>query len=35
VKIARTAWEDLKGIVRVRRNLWRGEYAGAGKEKNS
>jgi hypothetical protein len=34
VRIARTAWEDIKGIVRVRRNLWRGRYAGLGKEKD-
>jgi hypothetical protein len=34
VRIARTAWEDIKGIVRVRRNLWRGRYAGLRKEKD-
>jgi hypothetical protein len=31
VRIAR---EDIKGIVRVRRNLWRGKYAGLRNEKD-
>jgi hypothetical protein len=34
VRIARTAWEDIKGIVRVRRNLWRRKYAGLRKEED-
>lgn len=26
VKIASTAWEDVKGLLRVRRELWKGEH---------
>ncbi len=29
VKIARTAWDDIKGIMRVRRHLWSQEFARA------
>ncbi len=29
VKIVRTAWDDIKGIVRVRRHLWSQEFARA------
>ena len=28
VKILRTAWEDVKGLMRLRRNLARGKCAG-------
>ena len=29
VKIMRTAWEDIKGVLRVRRTLWSREFAAA------
>ncbi|HKQ77191.1 MAG TPA: dolichyl-phosphate beta-glucosyltransferase [Blastocatellia bacterium] len=29
VKIARTAWDDIKGVWRLRRQFWRGDFAQA------
>src|SRR5262245_21541977 len=29
VKIVRTAWDDIKGVLRLRRQFWRGEFAQA------
>jgi len=29
VKILRTAWDDIKGVVRLRWQLWRARWAGA------
>jgi hypothetical protein len=29
VKIARTAWDDIKGVLRLRWQLWRGDFAQA------
>src|SRR5262245_25617975 len=29
VKIVRTAWDDIKGVLRLRRQFWRGDFAQA------
>jgi len=29
VKIVKTGWEDIKGVVRLRRHLWSGRFASA------
>ena len=29
VKILRTGWDDIKGVLRLRRQLWKGAFARA------